>query len=296
MESPRKPRGRRLLRVLVILVIVILLVLYIGMPVAFGFFATRPIHATVGAPPDGFEAVTLTAHDGVELAAWYAPPRNGAAILLVHGSGDSREGLRPYAELLTGAGFGVLAVDLRGHGESGGVTNRYGWGAVPDVATAVAFLQAQPGVQAIGGLGLSLGAETVLAAAGANPAMRAVVSEGATFRSLEDYVSLPANQSLVRNFTSRVLFLAVQVFSGTQPPTPTVLDSVTAAGTTDFLFIANGNDPDEVAFTALYAAAAGDRAAVWTIPDAGHIQGLARHPDEYAQRVIAFFEDTLLAD
>jgi fermentation-respiration switch protein FrsA (DUF1100 family) len=296
MESPRKPRGRRLLRVLIILVVIVLLGLYIVMPAAFGFFATRPISAVVGAPPDGFENVTLTAHDGVELAAWYAPPENGAAILLVHGSGDSREGLRPYAELLAGAGFGVLAVDMRGHGESGGTSNRYGWGAVPDVATALDYLQAQPDVRAIGGLGLSLGAETVLAAAGANPAMRAVVSEGATFRSLEDYVSLPANQSLVRNFTSRVLFLAVQVFGGTPPPTPSVLDWVTAATTTDFLFIANGNDPDEVDFTALYAAAAGERAEAWVIPDAGHIQGLARHPDEYAQRVIVFFEDSLLAE
>ncbi len=296
MESPRKPRGRRLLRVLIILVVVILLGLYIVMPVAFGFFATRPISAAVGAPPDGFEAITLTAHDGIELAGWYAPPSNGAAILLVHGSGDSREGLRPYAELLAGAGFGVLAVDMRGHGESGGVSNRYGWGAVPDVATAIAFLQDQPDVQAIGGLGLSLGAETVLAAAGANPAMRAVVSEGATFRSLEDYMSLPVNQSLVRNFTSRVLYLAVQVFSGTQPPTPSMLDSVTAATTTDFLFIASGTDPDEVDFTALYAAAAGERAEAWIIPDAGHIEGLARHPEEYAEWVITFFEDSLLAE
>ena len=178
-------------------------------------------------------------------------------------------------------GFGVLAVDLRGHGESGGAPNRYAWQAVPDVATAVAYLQAQPDVQAIGGLGLSLGAETVLAAAGDNPALRAVVSEGATFRSLEDYVSLPANQTLVRNFTTRVVFLGVQVFSGTQPPTPTILDSVTAADSTDFLFIANGNDPAEVDYTALYAAAAGERADVWTIPDGGHIEG----PDPPSRRV-----------
>ena len=71
---------------------------------------------------------------------------------------------------------------------------------------------------------------------------------------------------------------------------------MSAADATDFLFIANGNDPAEVDYTALYAAAAGERANVWTIPDAGHIQGLTRHPDEYAQRVITFFEDALLAE
>jgi fermentation-respiration switch protein FrsA (DUF1100 family) len=51
-----------------------------------------------------------------------------------------------------------------------------------------------------------------------------------------------------------------------------------------------------VDFTALYAAAAGERAEAWVIPDAGHIQGLARHPDEYAERVWVFFEVSLLAE
>ena len=194
MAASQKRWPRRLLRGVIALVIVLLLGLYGVMPLAFGFAATLPVAVTVNAPPDGFADVTLTADDGVELAAWYAPSQNGAAILLVHGSGDSREFLRPYAGLLAAHGFGVLAVDLRGHGASGGAPNRYGWQAVPDVATAIAYLQAQPEVRTIGGLGLSLGAETVLAAAGANPAMRAVVSEGATFRSLADYVSLPANQ------------------------------------------------------------------------------------------------------
>jgi len=37
------------------------------------------------------EAVTLPASDGVRVSGWYVPPRNGAAIVLVHGGGGDRQ-------------------------------------------------------------------------------------------------------------------------------------------------------------------------------------------------------------
>ena len=43
-----------------------------------------------------------------------------------------------------------------------------------------------------------------------------------------------------------------------------------------------------------FYAAAGEPKTLWKIADAGHTGGLDTHPEEYEQRVIAFFDRALL--
>jgi len=289
----RLPRFRRLLRWLLALLALALLVMYLILPLVFGFYATRPAHAAVGAPPPSFEAVALQAGDGVTLAAWYRPSQNGAAIVLVHGSGNSREAVRAHAEMLAAGGFGVLALDLRGHGESGGDINRMGWQGSRDVGAALRFLQEKDDVEAIGGLGLSVGGEILLGAVSDYPALRAVVSEGATYRSLDEFEALPEHRSFINSLQVRMLSFAVQVLTGQRPPI-SILDSISAAKSTELLLIAAGNESDEIAYNEVFAGAVGPRAEVWVVPDVGHTQGLSRYPEDYAQRVTGFFERALL--
>ena len=210
----------RWLRWIVYFLLAVIIGLYILLPVAVGVFAVIPSRATVGPAPDGFEAVTLKTADGISLAGWYHPPDNGSAIILLHGASGSREAVRPYAAMLARQGYGVLALDQRGHGESGGKTNRLGWQGTADVGAAIAFLQAQPQVKRIGGLGLSMGAEALLGAAADYPALAAIVADGATRRDLDELLALPSERPLVRNFTARVMFATVQLLSGEKPPRP----------------------------------------------------------------------------
>ena len=77
--------------------------------------------------------------DGVRLAAWYVPSRNGAAIVLVHGGGGDRDGLKLHAALLARHGYGVLLYDERGRGASGGRSNAFGWDWAADVEASVDF-------------------------------------------------------------------------------------------------------------------------------------------------------------
>ena len=80
-------------------------------------FQAPEVHALAG-----FDAVTLTASDGVELKGWYSPPPHNPApvILYLHGNagslGDRTERFRLFRE----EGFGVLAISWRGFGGSGG--------------------------------------------------------------------------------------------------------------------------------------------------------------------------------
>src|SRR5690606_29527710 len=85
-------------------------------------------------------------------------------------------------------GFGVLLVDARGHGESGGRAMDFGWHGDLDVAAATAFLSDRPDVDGgrIGVVGMSMGGEEALGATADNDSIKAVVAEGATARSAGD--------------------------------------------------------------------------------------------------------------
>ncbi|MBL8154464.1 MAG: alpha/beta hydrolase [Anaerolineae bacterium] len=290
--APRR-RWRWWLWLPLIVLAALFVIFFIAMPAGGAVWATSARPETVGAPPDGFQALTLTTEDGVDLAAWYRPPQNGAAIILLHGANNSREGVRAHIPMLVDAGYGVLALDLRGMGASGGQVNLFGWQSGLDVKAAVAFLEGQPDVRGISGLGLSLGGETLLGAAWANPALRGIVSEGATHRSLEEFRALPSHDNPFVSFQSRILYLTVGLITGQSPPLPMV-KSIQATTETRFLLIASEAVEDEAEFAAAFAASAPGRAEVWSIPGVGHIGGFGGDPAEYARRVVAFFDSALL--
>lgn len=267
--------------------------LYIGLPVAMAGVALWPAGSPVGPPPPGFSERTLRTEDGIELAAWYAPSRNGAAIIVLHGAGDSREAMRGQAEMLRDRGYGVLAMDLRGHGESAGRTNRLGWEGGPDLEAGLRFLQGQSEVHSIGALGASMGGEVLLGASGDFPELVAIVADGATRRSTGELLALPTERPLLRSFTARLMYAAVGLFAGSQPPRP-LLDAMRAARSTEFLFIAAGEENLEVAYNTLFAEALDGRASLWTVPEVPHTGAFAAHPADYEGRVVGFFEEHLL--
>jgi pimeloyl-ACP methyl ester carboxylesterase len=283
----------RLLRGIAIVLALIIFTLYVALPVAAGLAAIWPQNAPTGEPPEGFAAISLPVEDGARLAAWYAEPSNGAAIILVHGAGGGRESVRPYAAMLRDNGFGVLALEMRGFGASDGRINRLGWRGTEDIGAAVAYLQARDNVEAIGGLGISVGGEALLGAAAAFPQLRAIVADGATFRTLAEYEALPENRTFLRNYAVFLRSAVVDLLSGEDPPAP-LLASIQQSGGTAFLFIAAGAEETEIAFNEVFQRAAAPRGDLWVIPAVGHSGGFASDPAVYEQRVTSFFTDTLL--
>jgi hypothetical protein len=90
------------------------------------------------------------------------------------------------------------------------------------------------------------------------------------------------------------MFFTVRLLTGDDPPKP-LLDSMVEAKTTEFLLIAGGSQALEVDFNKMFAETLGERVTLWVAPEAEHTGAFARYPDEYEQRVTAFFEATLLA-
>jgi alpha-beta hydrolase superfamily lysophospholipase len=91
------------------------------------------------------EAVRFTTYDNIELAAnLYLPgPRDAWApgIIVCHGFGSCKENYADFGERASAMGFAVLAMDLRGHGDSQGVVDE---NIFNDVAAALLYLQSRP--------------------------------------------------------------------------------------------------------------------------------------------------------
>lgn len=117
-----------------------LLLIYLFLCLYVMFVADRMIFLP---PPASYQdmpnLVKLTTEDGLRIAALYLPNPNAThTILFSHGNAEDIGQLRPYAEELNQAGFGVFAYDYRGYGLSQGTPTENG--SYKDIAAAYAYL------------------------------------------------------------------------------------------------------------------------------------------------------------
>ena len=262
------------------------------LPVAVAIVATHRPRADV-APADlgrPYDQVTLKTKDGLSLAAWYVPSRNGAAVVLY----PSRQGAAEHARMLARHGYGVLLVDARGYDGSQGDPNLFGWEGAKDVDAAVAWLGSRPEVAdgRIGGMGFSVGGEVMLEAAASNDALRAVVSEGAGVRSVREH-RLRGPKGWFSLPEAAVQTAAVAVMSGSAPPS-SLGDVVSRIAPRPLLLIYAGRGGGGEELTPDYYRAASQPKSLWRIDEARHVGGYEARPREYEARVVELFDQALL--
>lgn len=114
--------------------------------------------------------------DGIPIKGTYYRPiaTHAPGLVLIHGTGRTRADWQIFARSAMEQGFATLAIDLRGHGDSGGQPHHPD--TTHDVGAAVDFLQAQAEVDAATILlvGANDGAWWVLDYASIHPDIRAV--------------------------------------------------------------------------------------------------------------------------
>jgi len=287
----RRGGGRRYVRRTLIALGVVVGVYTALLPVAVALYATHRPRTEVrptdlGAP---HQTVTVTTVDGLDLAAWYVPSRNGAAVI----SFPTRIGKLDHARMLVRHGYGVLLLDMRGYEESEGSPNAFGWRATRDLDAAVAWLQRRPDVRKgrIGGIGFSVGGEQMLEAAAENPGLRAVVSEGAGERSVREAL-IRGPRGWLAIPTATVETAAVSILSDTMPP-PSLEDVAARIAPRPIFLIYAGRGGGGEELNPTYYRAAKQPKAIWKIPESGHVGGLSARPGEYERRVIGFFDHAL---
>jgi uncharacterized protein len=270
----------------------IVLAFVAGMTAHYARRTLDPPRVTVAPIPADLAAqdVSFTASDGVLLRGWYVPPQNGAAIILVHGYGGARQHMLPEARILAGAGYGVLLFDLRGHGQSDEAQVTLGADEQRDLVAALDLVSAQPGVKQIGAVGFSLGGAVVAQVTAGDPRLGAVVIEAA-FAMLEGVIEQEAG--FLGPLTQRPAAWSIRR-AGVDIDAVRPVDDLCAISPRPVFLIYGGADavvpPGEQ--QAMFDAAC-DPVERWLIPGATHQNFSDVLPDEYAARLLAFFDRTL---
>jgi len=307
---------RRLLRIaLTLLLAPVLIASIIGWLVAPSFLhpIRRPLtpdliqqadasFAQIGALRESF---TVPAPDGVLLRGWKvrAAQPNGSWVLVFHGVADNRVGVLEHSLLLLRAGYDVVLMDARAHGESAGAMATYGWLERNDTRAILDALVASEHPTHIFALGESMGAGIALQSAGIDPRIEAVVAE-APFASLReasyDYAGLQKFPWLGKTLFAPgawIMLLRGQSLSGFSVAEVSPERAV-AKRPFPVLLICDSADTTLPCRHAqkIYAAAIGPK-SLWIVPNAFHTAALGYQPAEFQCRVLHFLANpTLSAD
>lgn len=239
---------------------------------------------------DNEEIIELTTPDGVTIKGSYiaGPQQNSPAILMLHGNGGSRAQFWKHLHVYNQAGFAVLAIDFRGHGQSQAQSKSYGVYESIDAYTAFDFLKIKQQGAKIGVLGLSLGGSAALIGDYGPLAADAMILQS-VFPDLRraignrtGYILEPllSNQSYIRYHRG-----------------PDTISPVKAAAKFEGAALILGGDkdiytpPSEV--EELYNAIKGPK-SMWIVEGLNHAQMSALNDDAYMQRTLTFFQDILL--
>jgi len=269
-----------------------------------------------------FASVTVPSRDDhINLKGWFIPGilpdgrlTTDRMIVVVHGTRTNRESPGDHLLQLTGAlarhGLGVLSFDMRGMGESppaplsmGNLEQRDVLGAVDFLRTGTLPFPELGRPHFIGGLGISMGAATLLLAAAREPAIQAVVSDSA-------YAD--AAPLLEREIPKNTVAIVGRIPGAFAPSALTMARILYGVDLFDarpvgsiariaprHLFLIHGAADDYVPvsnFQQLVAAAtstASARVTTWLVPKTRHAQAFKNTGAVYVARVTAFFDAAL---
>jgi len=299
---------KRLIRILLILLFPPLLSAVAGWMAAPGFLhpekrelstdMVRDADVTFGQIGARREEFDVTAPDGATLRGWkvHSAQRNGAWVLVFHGVGDNRYGMTEHARLLLQHGYGVVMMDSRAHGASGGEMASYGWLERKDTSAVIDELERAEHPEHLFALGTSMGAGIALQAAGADARIEAVAAE-APFANLReatyDYAGLQRWPLLGKTFFAPgalVLIYRGQRLAGF-PASEVAPEKAVARRAFPLLLICDGADVVlPCRHSEMILRAATGPKELWEVPGALHTGALGAATDEFRRRVILFFD------
>src|SRR5918998_5015011 len=268
---------------------------YVGVGLLVVLWMTSPKRKPPEATPASvgleYTEVELKSTDGVRLSAWWVPVEGSSqAAVLVPGWGGYKfdEHLLQTVPVYHDAGYGVLLLDLRAQGESGGARRTLGYREVRDLRGALAWLQRQGyALDQVVLHGWSMGGATALRAAPGTGV--AAVIEEAGYADLPILLKgeIPEFVRFGRPLRPAIL-LAGSLFPDFDPWD--VVPKWDAAKLSDEgipLFVIHSTEDDIVPYEqAKILAAAYPDANVWKLEAYAHVEAYL-HP-EYAQRLREF--------
>jgi pimeloyl-ACP methyl ester carboxylesterase len=259
------------------------------------------------------ETVSFDAKDGIPLQAWWLPasgvPRG--AVIIAHGIDHTRQVMLPRAAFLVRGGYDVLAMDLRGHGESGGSIVSPGLLEARDILGGLRYIRSRGDNEPVAVLALSYGAVASLIAAAESPEIVAVVADGAyvTGKDVSEDISRHYFHDPGTNFWLRALF-AASTFPGVARATaleyyfrsgiylgPELLSVIPSASRLNVPVLLISGERDWIVPTdkarQIFSVIPGKRKELVVIPNAVHDTTYSAAPTLYARSVLSFLDRSI---
>jgi dipeptidyl aminopeptidase/acylaminoacyl peptidase len=241
----------------------------------------------------GLREISFAAAGDPTIAAWYAPPRNRAAVILIHGADAERSAVLPEVQFLAASGFGVLAFDCPGQGASGGRT-RWGVGERRAIGAAVDWLIRRDEVDPhrIGAFGMSMGAYVLTQEAVNDGRLRAVVLAALP----HDVVAFTRLATRRWGLLSELpAYLALR--AGGTPVDMLPKDIIGAISPRPVLIVGGELDPLVPPWmTQLMFAAAREPKELYIVHGGHHADYAQVAPEEYRAHLVDFYQRTLTSD
>ena len=261
-----------------------------------GWLLTKPATHPIGeAPPDlTAESVALPTGDGGRVSGWLVPGTPGSGvILLLHGVRSDRRQMIDRARFLRRAGYTSLLIDLPAHGQSSGERVSFGARESEGVRAALAYLRKRFPGEAVGVIGVSLGAaSTVLSHA--SPAPDAVVLES-MYPSITEAAR---NRLAIRlgpggRLLAPLLLWQLPLQIGVSPLQLRPIADLRQLRSPVLIVSGTLDQHTTLADTRQLFAAASAPKQLWEVSGAGHVDLHHFAPDEYERRILAFLRQNM---
>lgn len=284
--KPSFPLSRWLMRVALALILAWVLVLG-GWAFIHTSALLHPICATSLLQPAGYEPFSLAVEGNLTLKGWYRPSQNSAVILLLGGHGGSRDSMLPEAEILARAGYGILALEQRA---CAGALATLGYREGQDVQKLAVFAAGLPGVRWVGALGFSAGGVAVIRAAAREGLIRAVAAEGNYANLLDELSPAPGSPNAWLEWQIHPLVMGYYTLWTGVLPSAVDPEGDLPAIIPRSVWLIHGELEIARSRGERQFERAGQPRALWVVPGAGHGGYLQAQPEEYARRLVEFFD------
>lgn len=236
------------------------------------------------------QEVTFTTADNITLAGLLViRPHAQRTWLICHGYRMAKERLLPFALIF--ADDNLLFFDHRAHGVSGGTLTSFGFHERKDVMAAIDFLTHHPAIAHVPlyGLGISMGAVSLLGAVGENNVLKALVLDS-PFARLDEQIKriVMYRYKFPRYFfplLGRAMFDYQLNFSSVEVDAVAWAEKITIP-----IFFIHSND-DQVAFfqdSQQIHQCVKSKKDLWAVSSCPHAKIFVTYPDEYKTRVNQF--------
>lgn len=263
---------------------------------------THPGCGEVGATPadvgiENAQDVTYLSHDSdpvgrLTLRAWYLPPQNDAVIVLLPGLGGGRDGMLREAGILARHGYGLLMTELRSCAHPEGQTS-LGYYEAQDLKEAVTWVLDQPDVVHVGVLGYSLGGVTAILGAAQDERIEAVVAEGGFYDLAADITNQGNHSPVWKALTYQAILFFFHQETGVDARDISPISAIGRISPRPLLLTYGEQELAETHARELLARA-GEPKDLWIVPSCWHGGYLDVAPEEWENRVAAFFDSAFL--